>query len=203
MANLNAPKGFVPSRIISGGPWDGGFNTYVIPAADAIAYNVGDSVKSVANGDANGMMAVQKCTGVSGEAVRGVIIGFAVAPMYGQSLLGTNLDLTIQNIPAVKAKAYYAMVVDNPFVLFELQDDGLAALTATSCNKNAAYTVTNPTLPLQNSQTVLQTSSVAVTQALPLKLLGLIQRDDNAFGLNAKWLVKFNQHELLGNTAGV
>ena len=88
-------------------------------------------------------------------------------------------------------------------VIYDLQDDGLAALTATSCNKNASFTVTNPTSPQQNSASTLTTASVAVTATLNLKMMGLVQIPNNAYGIYARWLVMFNQHELMGNTLGV
>lgn len=202
MANLNAPRGFVPSRYMDGSAWNGQANMYVVQQAEPNQINVGDTVKSSANGDANGIPAVTKITNGT-DTARGVVIAVVQAPPNNPSLVGTTIDLATQNIPAAKTKDYYVLVVDDPAVLFELQDDGLAALTATSCNKNASYTVANPTAPQQNSASVLTTASVAVTQALPLKIVGLAQRADNAFGLNAKWLVKLQQHELQGNTAGV
>jgi hypothetical protein len=201
MANPNVRRGFVPSRYLNGSAWNGAVNMYYIPSTDASVISVGDPVKSVALSDANGTMGVQKAAGT--DAVRGVVVGFLPAPPFGQSFQAGLLDLAIQNLPATKTKAYYALVVDDPFVLFELQDDGLAALTATAVNKNAIFTVANPTAPSFNSASVLSTASVAVTATLNLKIMGLIQRDDNAFGVNAAWLVKFNLHELLGGTAGV
>jgi hypothetical protein len=201
MPNLNAPKGFVPVRYLNGAAWNGAVNLYFIPQADGSVYSPGDAVKSAAGGDANGIPAIAKAAGT--DTLRGVIANILVAAPNNPSLVGTTLDLTTMQAPATKAKGYYALVVDDPAVLFEIQDDGLAALTATACNKNAAFTVANPTAPQQNSASVLSTASVAVTQALPLRIVGLAQRDDNAFGVNAKWLVKINQHELEGNTAGV
>ena len=201
MANLNAPRGFVPSRYLNGAAWNGAVNMYFIPSTDGSIYSPGDAVKSAAVSDANGVMGIAKAAGT--DTVRGVVIGFLVAPLFGVSLVGTNLDLTIQNLPATKTKDYYALVVDDPQVLFELMDDGLAALTATSVNKNTIFTVANPTAPAQNSASVLATGSVNTTSTLNLKIMGLVQRDDNTFGARAKWLVKFNQHELMGNTAGV
>lgn len=200
MANLNAPKGFVPSRYLNGAQWNGGGNLYCIPSTDGSQYGVGDAVKTVAGSDANGLPYVTKAAGT--DTVRGVIVGVLVANPNNPSLVGTNLDLTIQNIPATKAKAYYVIVVDDPQVVFEVQDDGLNALTSTAANKNASFTVANPTSPQQNSASVLATGSVAGTSTLNLKLLGLVQRPDNAFGVNAKWLVIFNQHELRGNSTG-
>ena len=201
MANQIAPRGFVPSRYLNGAAWNGGANMYVIPAADALIYSIGDAVKSAANSDFNGIPAIQKAN--AGDVVRGVIVGILLATPNNPSFTGTILDSTVQNTPAVKSRAYYALVVDDPTVIFEIQDDGLAALTATSANKNANFTVANPIAPSQNSQTVLATASVAVTATLPLKMIGLLQKANVAFGVNATWLVRFNQHELMGNTAGV
>lgn len=202
MPNLNAPRGFVPSRYLNGAKWTGAFNTYCVPAADGSQYNVGDTVKSAAGADANGLPYVAKITNGT-DAARGVVIGVLLAPPNLPSLVGTVLDNSLQYVPATKTKDYYLMVVDDPDVLFELQDDGLATLTGTAANKNATYTVANPTAPQQNSATVLTTASVATTAGLSLKLMGLVQRADNAFGVNAKWLVRLNQHEFNGNTAGV
>jgi hypothetical protein len=202
MANQVIPRGFVPSRYLNGAAWNGGGNMYYIPAADTNQYNPGDAVKSAAGGDANGIPQVAKITNGT-DTMRGVVIGCLLAIPNNPSLVGTNLDLTVQNIPATKTRDYYVLVCDDPQVLFELQDDGLAALTAAACNKNASYTVTNPTAPQQNSATVLSTASVATTQGLPLKIVGLVQKPNNSLAASAVWLVKPNQHELMGNTAGV
>jgi len=202
MANTVAPRGFVPSRYLSGAAWNGACNVYCVLAAEANQINPGDAVLSVAGSDANGIPAVTKATAGT-ETLRGIVIGCLAAAPNTPSLVGTTLDLTLQNIPATKAKDYYVLVVDDPMVLFEIQDDGLNLLTTAACNKNASFTVANPTAPRQNSASVLTTASVAVGATLNLKLLGLVQRADNTLALNAKWLVKINLHELEGATAGV
>jgi hypothetical protein len=202
MPNLVAPKGFAPSRYLNGSPYNGAVNMYVVLAAEANQINVGDTVKSAANGDANGVPAVTKITNGT-DVCRGVVVGILLTAPNAPSLVGTVLDNTLQYIPASKSKDYYILVADDPNILFLLEDDGLAALTATSCNKNASYTVANPTGVSQVSATVLNTASVATTNTLPLKLMGLVQRPDNAFGANADWLVRFNTHEFAGSVAGV
>ena len=202
MANPNAPRGFFPSRYQPGNAWTGATNLYVVQQAEPNQINIGDCVKSAANGDANGIPAVTKCTAGT-ETVRGVVVGVLLAAPNLPSLLGVNLDLTVQNIPATKLRDYYVLVIDDMDVIFELQDDGANALTATSCNKNASFTVVNPTSPQQNSATVLNTASVAVTATLNLKMMGLVQKATNGYGNYAVWLVKFNQHELMGGTLGV
>ena len=202
MANINSPSGFRPVGYLNGAPWTGACNLYVVQAGETNQINPGDTVKSAANGDANGVPALTKITNGT-DTPRGVVVGCLTANPNAPSLLGINLDLTIQNIPATKTKDYYILVMDDPNILCELMDDGLNTLSATSCNKNASYTVANPTAPAQNSATVLTTASVTTTSTLPLKLMGLVQRADNSFGVNGKWLVFFNTHELRGNTAGV
>ena len=201
MPNIVAPSGFSPSRYLNGSAYNGAMNLYYIPAADGSIFSVGDAVMTAAGADANGIPAVAKATGTS--AIRGVIQGVLVTAPGTQTLEATAMDLTRQNIPAAKAKDYYVMVVDDPDVLFSVQDDGLAALTAAAANKNATFTVANPSGAAQVSASVLSTASITALATGNLKLFGLLQRPNNAFGANATWLVKFNQHELQGNTAGV
>jgi len=40
----------------------------------------------------------------------------------------------------------------------------------------------------------LDSSDVANTATLPLRILRLVDREDNAIGTHAKWLVKLNTH---------
>lgn len=207
MANIVAPQGFQPVRGIN--TYQGQVNIYFIPSTDVLVYSIGDMVKSVANGDPNGIPAVQKSTGASGEFQRGVIVGVLPVQAVGTpSLVGVPLTLETINVPATKTRGYYVSVADDPNQLFEVQDDGTAALTATSCNKNATFSAVNPTSPLQISQSVLNASTVATTAAFPLKMMGLSQRvapvGGNTFGTFAKWIVKINNHELCGaSVAGV
>lgn len=205
MANTRAPRGFVPSRYRDGSPWNGATNMYYIPQTDTNQYNVGDAVLTAAVGaDANGIAAVTKNTTGTG-AIRGVVVGCLAAVPNNPSFLGSNLDLTVQNIPATKTKAYYVLVMDDPGVICQIQDDGIttANLVAASVGLNASFTVTNPTAPQQNSATVLLSSSFATTAGLTCKILGLAQIPNNAFGQYATWEVMFNQHEFMGNTAGI
>jgi hypothetical protein len=193
MANVVAPMGFSPVRGV--GVYTGQTNTYVIPATDTNQYQIGDAVKSVAGGDANGIPAITKSTGAAAEYQRGVIVGVLAVPAIGTpSLIGTPLALEVINVPAAKTHDYYVVVNDDPNALYEIADDGLTALTAAACNKNAAFTPTNPTPPLQISATTLTTGSVATTATLPLKMMGLSQRPapggGNTLGANARWIVK-------------
>ena len=200
MANVNNPFGLKPTRFLSGAPYNGAGNVYYIPANDTNEYSPGDYVKAAAVSDAFGTMGCIKALGT--DTGRGVITAVFVSYPYSATVQGINLDLTVQNIPATKLKAYYVFVADDPNILYEIVDDGLSTLTATAVNKNCSLTVTNPSTPQQMSATVLATGTVATTSSLNFRIMGLIQRDDNTFGQYAHWLVKMNASDMVSGTAG-
>ena len=207
MANVIAPSGF--TVIKATGIYTGQDNVYFIPSTDTNQYGIGDAVKTVVGGDTNGIAAVTKSTGVSGEYQRGVIVGVLPVQSVGiPNLIGLPLNLENINIPATKTRGYYVLVNDDPNTIYEIADDGSTALTAAACNKNALFTPTNPTAPVQISATVLAGATIATTAAFPLKILGLSQRPagilPNTLGANARWMVKFNLHDLSASgVAGV
>ncbi len=204
-ANFVNPNGFSPVGTITGAAWNEQGHLYFIPSSDVNQYGIGDAVKSIAGVDTtNGLPCVTKSTGVTTELQRGVIVGVFVVPPVGlASEVGQSLTLENTNIPATKTRNYYVMVVDAPETIFEIQDDGSTATAAAQASKNALFTPTNPTAPQQQSATVLALSTVATTQGFPVKMLGLVQRVNNVYGNTyGRWLVMFNQHELMGNTVG-
>lgn len=187
MANVNRPSGFAPVRGLVGN-WTGQANLYYIPSTDGSQYNIGDIVQSAAGADANGIAQILKPATSTSGFFRGVIIGFQINPS----------NLTVLNVPATKTQAYYAWVVDDPNVILECTDDGIttANFVAASVGLNTGFTVANPTAPSPVSASVLTSSTFQTTNTLPLKILGLDQRVGNGFGAYARWLVKFNGHEL-------
>ena len=198
MANTSRPSGFSPVRTQMAGSTNGQGNLYYIPSTDTNAYYIGDPVKTSAGADANGVPQVVKAAGT--DKVRGVFIG-AQAASTTTSFQGVTLTLEQTSIPATKTRDYYIYVEDDPQAWFEVQDDGLTAgnCVAASVGLNSSFTVATPSLATQLSASVLTSSTFASTTTLNVKILGLVQTPDNAFGINAKWLVKFNQHELAGN----
>lgn len=193
MANVNRPSGLSPVTS-TGSPWTGPNHHYYIPSTDMNAWYIGDIVQTVGGADANGVPQIQKPTGnVTSGNFRGVIVGFTLNPN----------NLTQLYAPATKLQAYYAMVVDDPTAWFTVTDDGLTAnkLVAASVNGNCGFTVATPSnTVVPYSATVLYSTSMATTNTLPLKIMGLNRVPFNTFGAYAQWLVKFNNHEL--NAAG-
>jgi hypothetical protein len=116
------------------------------------------------------------------------VIGFATDP-----ILGFNIDNPALNYcPALTAM--YALVVDDPNVIFEIQEDsagGAIAVTAVGNNADVVATVGDTTTGL--SKMSLDSSDV-VTTSQQLRILRLVDRPDNVLGLYAKWLVLINEH---------
>jgi hypothetical protein len=157
---------------------------------------------SAASADANGVPYVTKWGGATTTSALplGIIVGIRVADP-GTSLVGSSLSLEKSYI-GLSAGTRYVYVVDDPYVIFEAQFDS-TAVAATDLHKNAAVTVTANQTSLAVSSPFSSTvlTSPATTATLPIRLLGLVQRSDNAVGAYCKVLCKWNYHEF-GVTAG-
>jgi len=92
-----------------------------------------------------------------------------------------------------------ADVIDDPNQLFIIQNDGTSA--ATDYGKNADVVVGTGSTTTGVSGMELDTSTIATTAALNLKVVGLWDVPSNAVGANAVVVVKINEH--LYGSAGV
>ena len=120
MANANNPRGLIPVRYRSGAPYNGGYNTYYVPATNGTAMFIGDPVIAVtAASDANGIPTVTHAAGGSGTYITGAVVGFVSA---GDPAVTRTQDLGPYRAASVAA---YVMVADDPDLLFEIQEDGL------------------------------------------------------------------------------
>lgn len=201
MANPDAPYGGSPVMMGDGTAWNGKCSTYVIPSTDLSQYRIGDWVKLAANADADGVPACAKAA--AADAVCGCIVAIDPVPPT-PSLSGAGIDLSAMSIPGTKTKDYYVLVCDDPSVIFAMRGDTTGTnQVAANANKNCQITVTNPSPDRPYSATVIDSSTIAVTQAHVFKLRGLVRKPGNAFGASAEWYVKVNQHQLAFNTAGV
>lgn len=209
MANVNAPRGLIPTKHLNGNPWNGKTTMYYLPATDGTAVFIGDLVKTagtsgaagvvVAGQDVEGMMAITRITGgTTGQDIVGVVAGFLPDP--------TRLDLRHR----LASTARIALVVDDPTVLFELQEDAdTTPIAAASVGLNAAVSTTAGSATTGLSGIEIDSSSVATTATLPVKIHGLIKRPDNNLNTGgagtdkAKFLVQLNTHFFAPNVAGV
>lgn len=202
MANTNRPFGLSPVKSLISGGFNGQGNLYAIQSDASNTYAIGDVVMTAAGSTATGVPNVIKWGGATTTSALplGIIVGFATPPA-GTSLKGTPLTLEKQYL-GLSAGLQYVYVVDDPFVVFEVQFDS-TAVAAADLHKNAAVTITaNQTSLAQSapySSTVL--TAPAVTATLPIRLMGAVQEQDNEVGAYVRVLAKWNYHAL-GTTAG-
>jgi hypothetical protein len=199
VANVNRPNGFSPVANMVGGSNTGQARLYYIPSTDTNAYYIGDVVKSAEGADPTNLY--PQCVKITASPgvgpVRGVIVGFY-----------TNISNPSQvSVPATKAQAYYALVLDDPNQIFEITDDGLtsANTVAAAIGQNCQFTVAAPSVATNPySATVLLSSSFSAgNAAYPCKIVGARADGQNAFGIYCRWYIIFNNHELKGGTGTV
>ena len=205
MANQNQPSGFAPVRYRSGAPWNGAVNFYTYLAAETAQVWIGDPVAtiSIANGDGFGTPAVKLAA--AGAAVRGVVVGIGTFAQGGPYINPDNLTLTNRPAGAAAANHYFA-VVDDPDVLFEIQEAGAGSvLLATSINRNVNFNLGTRTATLKLSPTFLDNNTVNTTSTLNCKIFGAVQRptDNTPFTALQKWLVSLNNHDFSIGTASI
>lgn len=197
MANANRPSGLTPVGYLNGAAWNGQARLYSIASGQTYAIGPGDPVISNGTADADGLAGVVRAgtTGTTSGALRGVCIG--VGKYKGLMANPSNLDTAVW--PAAAATAGYCLVVDDPRVIFEIQEESNGTqLAATEVGLNqvmlAAATGTYCSTFMLRSYSG---ATPATTSTLQLRLLGLKQVQNNTFGAYAKWLVMINVHELL------
>lgn len=198
MANANKPGGLVPIKHLLGGAMTGQGNIYYIASTDGNAFAVGDPVASSGSADSNGIAGITLATAGTGNAIRGAVVGLGTTP----NLLANPNNLNSIVVPATKTQAYYALVVDDPFVVFSVQEQGSGtALTADEVGLNANLVAGANNGYVSGWQ--LNNSGEATGATLQVRLLGLHQILDNTYGYYAKWLVLINNHELKVGSTGI
>ncbi len=198
MANPNAPSGFSPVKTLTGAPWNGQANLYSIAASYGTALYIGDPVVSSGTSDANGVQGI--AIGATTGALRGVIVGLGTnaTTVAGESLMANVNNLNITYRPASDPSIWYAMVVDDPNVLFEIQEHANGTqLSAAECGLNQISVSGAGNGFVSGWQLASYSDATPNTTAtLQLRLMGLSRYSTNSFGAYAKWLVKINVHEL-------
>lgn len=195
MANADTPRGLRPVRYLNGSSWNGQARVYYIPSTDSTAVFKGDLVKLAGAGDTLGKYATV-AQAAAGDASCGVVIGFGNTPYVAVDVT----DLTRKYRPA--STAMYVWVVDDPNVVFRIQEDSVAgALAATSCGTNCNVVVGSGSTTTGMSGMEIDSSEVEAAGATAqLRLLNISDEHDNALGTNANWDVLIAEHQLKTTT---
>lgn len=200
MANVDSPFGFRPVRHRNGAPYNGACEPMFINSG----YNsggmfIGDLVVKVAAGSNTAVVsapgagsfppgtlpAIQLAAVTSGTFASGVIVGFAANPD----------NLTQKHNPTSTERIAY--VCTDPDIVYEIQADG--DLTETEIGLNATFirTHSGSTVTGLSGEEIDTgtTTSPAADAALMLRIVGMVNRNDNDTTLtNQKALVVINMH---------
>lgn len=201
MPNANKPSGLTPVKYLGGADWDGKVNMYYVAANEPNALFIGDPVGLSGNGDpARGIPGAT--LGTVGATIVGVIVAVGVNPDGGPYINPNNLSVI--SAPATKGQPYYIAVVDDPNVIFEIQEIGTGTfLTSADIANNANFVAGTPATGVVVSGFLLNNAGAGTSSTLNLKLIGLARKIDNAFGQYAKWLCLINNHAFRAGITGI
>lgn len=207
MANTNAPFGLRPVKPGFAGAYAATVNPYYIPVGYATSLFIGDPVKKTGTANTAAvtvpgagsfeigtMPEINKATVGTGNAITGVIVGFAVLPT----------DLTKQYNAASTERV--AFVADDPNEIFEIQADGAINAVDVGLNAVLIYTQSGSTITgLSGAELDTGTTTApATTAAFQLKILRAVNRVDVDTTLTrSKVLVKICNHTEAHAAAGV
>ena len=197
MANADTPRGLQPRRYLNGAPWNGQANKYYVAAGDGTAIYVGGLVKPAGAADADGIMSVTGNVS-TGNSVLGVVI--AVDPVLGAGANGRSSTLY-----RAASTERYVYVVDDPNVLFAVQDNAAATLTSTVIGNSAdltGFTSGDTATGLSAIEISAATVTASGDGTEDVLIVGLDVRPDNAFGDWADYLVRLNNHFYIDGAAG-
>ena len=182
MSNTDRPRGAIPVGTLSGSPVSGTIRRYPVDSSNATAIFRGDFVKLEADGN------------VAPAAAGDVLLGVALGPVVDRAIPATEHP---GYLPATTAG--YVRVAVGPDILYEVQEDSVGGdMTAAmvGANGNIAAGAGSTTTgvsghELDSSDVTTNNGSAATAQ---LRVVALVDREDNAVGTNAKWLVRINEH---------
>ena len=162
MATTEAPYGARPIGTLSAsGSFTGKVRHLPIGASYGTQISNGDFVKLVADGE------IEKDTGTTALTAVGIFMGCSYTdPTTNQKTFSTFWPASNA---ATDAMAY---VIDDPFVVFQMQAD--EAMNTTDRGLNASVVVTAGSSTIGHSKNALDGSTPATTNTLPLRIIDFV-----------------------------
>jgi len=195
MASVSRINGFRPVKTINGGPYNGQANLYFVPSSDSTVIMVGDAVKLA--GDARAATGAPTVTRAGAtDAPVGIVVGILFTGVGDLTNMPPVNDL---NTPVYRRASTdrYLLVCDDPSVVYEVQYAGTSVSAATitaNVGQNGQFTTTAGSTTSGSSGMQLDSSGLATTATLPLKIVGFPNRPDNIPGdTYFSYYVKLNQ----------
>ena len=198
MANVDSPFGLRPVRYN-----DEDVNIYYVNDSTNAVF-IGDPVFAAGTADSNGIEEVNRAgtvddtTPSNNSPIVGVVVGIA-SDKAGTQLRDDTLYLAA-------GSTGYALVCDNPDVLFEIQEDsagGALAAAAVGGNYNLELAAGSTVTGLSGVEIDSSVTAATNSASANVRIAGLARRVDNAIGTNARWEVKIVNHRARAGVAGV
>lgn len=177
MANTSFVSGFSPVETIEGNPYNGKVRAFIVPASDGTALFIGDLVNlsggaAVVTVDSQfkgfTLPLIAQSAATTTTAI-GVVVGFEAANVTNPALL--------HRLASTQRVVY---VCDDPNMIMEVQEDGVGggiALADMTKNVNIVVGSGDTTTGLSGMQ--IDSSTVATTDTLPIKIIRPVARIDN------------------------
>lgn len=189
---VNAPLGLVPYNTILGAPWTGAVTEIPLTTAYGTSLFRGDLVTFT-----NGLLVRYTA---AGAAPVGVVVGFRYTDTNG---IVQNQMYWAANTAVLAGTTPIVIVTQDPNVVFDIQVSNV--VTTTNIDKNADVTfATAGSTATGLSGMMLDTTTIATTNTLPLHILGFTPVPGNVSGVQyANVLVKLNNTVLNAGATGV
>lgn len=203
MSSVSRINGFRPVKT-SIGPYNGQANVYFVPSSDSTVIMVGDAVKLAGDARAaTGAPTVTRCAAT--DPAIGIVVGILFTGVGDITNVPAVTDL---NTPVYRRASTdrYLLVADDPSLIYEVQYAGTSVAAATitaNVGQNGQFTTTAGNTTSGSSGMQLDSSGLATTATLPLKIVGFPNRPDNIPGdVYFSYYVKLNSATLgsLGTT---
>ncbi len=207
MSSVSRIFGFRPVKMVTGAPYNGQANLYFMPSSDSTVVMVGDAVKLL--GDARSPTGAPTVTRSGATDVPiGIVVGILFSGVGDVQNVPPVADL---NTPVYRRASTdrYLLVADDPQIIYEVQYAGTSVAAATitaNVGLNGQFTTTAGSTTTGASGMQLDSSGLATTATLPLKVVGFPYRPDNTPGdVYFNYYVKLNGSTLSNGTgqAGV
>ena len=180
MSTSATPYGFRPVGLLGGGDWSNSIRHIKLTNSYGTSIFYGDVVKVVATGT------VEKDSGTTTMTPVGIFVGCSYTdpgssqPTYSQMWTASTSATDIM-----------AYVVDDPNIVFQAQGD--ATLAQTALGNNVAVVQTAGSTSIGTSKNAIDSSTIAATKTLPVRILGFIDGPNSSVGdTYTDVLCKFN-----------
>lgn len=192
MANTDAPFGLRPVGHKNGAPYNGQTTEYLIADAYNTTIYFGDIVKPAATG-------VIQLAAAGDTLLLGVFQGCRYRNTSGEYVFSKHWPASTSTF---NTEGAYALVIDDPLMVFEVQHDSDSATPAQAdIFSNGDFISTHTGSTVTGMSKMELDTSTCTTATANLRVLGWVSSPDNETAANyAKVRVMINEHALKSTT---